>query len=42
MNADGRRAWGNTADAASLQRMIATETAGATGHIDPEGAFTFT
>ncbi|WP_421118879.1 acetyl-CoA acetyltransferase [Aquihabitans daechungensis] len=40
--ADGRRAWGNTADPASLIRMITKETAGHPGHLDPEGAFTFT
>jgi acetyl-CoA C-acetyltransferase len=40
--ADGRRAWGNTADPVALARMITEETATAPGHLTPEGAFTFT
>ena len=38
---DGRRAWGTTSDPAALQRMITEETAGAAGHLDTEGTFTF-
>jgi acetyl-CoA C-acetyltransferase len=40
--ADGRRAWGTTSAPDALQRMITEETAGAPGHVDPDGAFTFT
>jgi acetyl-CoA C-acetyltransferase len=40
--ADGRRAWGSTADPDALKRMVTDETAGAEGHLDPEGRFTFT
>lgn len=40
--ADGRRAWGNTSSTEALERMISSETAGAEGHLDPDGAFTFT
>ncbi|WP_426571728.1 acetyl-CoA acetyltransferase [Aquihabitans sp. McL0605] len=40
--ADGRRAWGNTSDAVAMKQMITSETAGAAGRIDADGAFTFT
>lgn len=38
---DGRRAWANTAEPEALRRMITEETAGAPGHVDADGAFTF-
>jgi acetyl-CoA C-acetyltransferase len=38
---DGRRAWGTTADTDAMKRMITEETAGAPGHLAPDGAFTF-
>ncbi|MCU1497254.1 MAG: putative acetyl-CoA acetyltransferase [Acidimicrobiales bacterium] len=36
---DGRRAWGNSADPATMTAFTATETAGCPGHLDPEGTF---
>ena len=39
--ADGRRAWGTTSDELALKRMVTEETAGAPGHLAPDGAFTF-
>jgi acetyl-CoA C-acetyltransferase len=39
---DGRRAWGTSSDADALERMVTEETSGTSGHLDPEGAFTFT
>ena len=39
--ADGRRAWGTTSEPEALARMVGEETAGAPGHVDADGAFTF-
>lgn len=39
--ADGRRAWGSTTDPSAMARVTGEETAGASGHIDPEGGFRF-
>jgi acetyl-CoA C-acetyltransferase len=38
---DGRRAWAGTTDPDALRRFLTEETAGAAGHVDPEGGFTF-
>jgi acetyl-CoA C-acetyltransferase len=38
---DGRRAWGSTTDPDAMARIITEETSGATGHLDPMGAFHF-
>jgi len=38
---DGRRAWGTTADADAMKRMITEETSGAEGHLAEDGTFRF-
>ncbi|HEX2577941.1 MAG TPA: hypothetical protein VHK88_16450, partial [Aquihabitans sp.] len=39
--ADGRRAWGTSADADTMGELVAAETAGRPGHVGPDGTFTF-
>ncbi|CAN5473723.1 acetyl-CoA acetyltransferase [soil metagenome] len=39
---DGRRAWGGSTDPEVMAAFTTTETHGLAGHVDPEGAFTFT
>lgn len=39
---DGRRAWGTSTDPDVMKALVTEETAGRSGHVDPEGRFRFT
>ncbi len=39
---DGRRAWGGSSDPDTMARIVSEETAGAAGHLGPDGEFRFT
>ena len=40
--ADGRRAWGNSTEVEVMKLLVSEETAGRSGHLDPEGKFSVT